>query len=105
MKQHNKAAVYLITANDLLTGDAIFYGGETGWSGDIKDAALFEEMSVAETIALQLNQQQAGQIVGAYPIMANRAKTPLKNREILRTTGPTNYWHGKQEGQRQVRHV
>lgn len=97
MKQHDQEKFYLITANDLLSGDAIFYAGDHGWSGNIAKAVLFTDNAPADEAALKLNQEQASQIVGAYVIAADKTKKPLKNREALRTTGPTNYWHGKQE--------
>ena len=105
MKQREAEKRFLITANDLLSGDAIFYEGEQSWSGDIANSSLFEEAASAEEVATHLNEVQAGKIVGAYVIAADKAKNPLKNREVLRTTGPTNYYHGKQESQKEAHHV
>ena len=105
MKQHEQEKFYLITANDLLSGDAIFYAGNDSWSGDFAQSALFEDSASADETALMLNETQAGQIVGAYVIVADKEKKPLKNREALRTTGPTNYWHGKQEDKKEAVNV
>ena len=105
MKQLDKNEAYLVTANDLLEGDAIFYQGGDAWSGDIKDAALFFDLQEAEQAAATANHKQASQIVGAYVIAATQDKSPVKNREALRTTGPTNYWHGKQTQQGRRQHV
>ena len=105
MKQLDKDKAYLVTANDLLSGDAIFYQGGDAWSGDVKDAALFFDLQEAEQAAATANHKQASQIVGAYVIAANKDKSPVKNREALRTTGPTNYWHGKQTQQGRDQHV
>lgn len=99
MKQLDKNNAYLVTANDLLSGDAIFYQGGDGWSGDIKEAFLFFNLQEAEQAAVTANHKQASSIVGAYVIAATKDKSPVKNREALRTTGPTNYWHGKQTQQ------
>ena len=105
MKRPESEQFYLITANELLRGDAIFYAGEYGWSGDIAKAILFKDSAPADETALMLNQTQASQIVGAYVIAVNQEKKPLKNREALRTTGPTNYWHGKQEDEKEAVNV
>ena len=105
MKQHDQEKFYLITANDLLSGDAIFYSGKTSWSGDIAKAVLFADSAPADEAAAKLNQEQAGQIVGAYVVAADKTKKPLKNREALRTTGPTNYCHGKQEDKKEAVNV
>ena len=105
MKQLDKNNAYLVTANDLLSGDAIFYQGGDGWSGDIKEAFLFFDLQEAEQAAVTANHKQASSIVGAYVIAATKDKSPVKNREALRTTGPTNYWHGKQTQQGRGQHV
>ena len=105
MKQLDKDTAYLITANDLLSGDAIFYQGGKSWSGDIEKAVLFFDQQIAEEAVLRVNQEQASEIVGAYYIVADEDKRPVKNREVLRTTGPTNYWHGKQTQQKGGHHV
>lgn len=105
MKQLDKDKAYLVTANDLLSGDAIFYQGGDAWSGDIKEAVLFFDLQEAEQAAVTANDKQASSIVGAYVIAAHKDKSPVKNREALRTTGPTNYWHGKQTQHGRGHHV
>ena len=105
MKQPEQDKLFVITANELLDGQAVFYGEQRMWTGQISASLLFEDKAEAEAKAAELNHTQAAKIVGAYVILVDGAKTPIKHREALRTTGPTNYWHGKQEEQKDAYHV
>ena len=90
-------ASFAITSNDLLSGDAVYFSTEEEWGLDIADAKRFESDSFAQAMAEECNRSFADKIVGAYVIALDEAGYPISNREGLRTTGPSNYFHGKQQ--------
>lgn len=91
--------LHVVTANDLLDGDAVWLTAVGDWSL-LADAALVLETAEDAARALAAAQAQPGRIVGAYlaeVARINGRPVPVKTREALRTTGPSNYHHGKQE--------
>jgi len=89
----------VVTANDLLDGDAVWLTPAGEWSL-LPDTALVLENAEDAARALEAAQAQPGQIVGAYladVALANGRPVPVHTREALRTRGPSNYHHGKQE--------
>lgn len=89
---------FAITSNDLLSGDAVYFSPDEEWQLDIADAKRFESDSHAHEVAASCSQLFAHKIVGAYVIALDETGQPISNREGLRTTGPSNYFHGKQQG-------
>ncbi len=89
----------VVTANHLLDGDAI-YQTETGWSRDVTEAELLTDEAHAELRLIEASQQTEI-VVGAYLAdmddVGGKA-APNHFRETFRTTGPSNYFHGKQAG-------
>ncbi|WP_108482155.1 DUF2849 domain-containing protein [Oceaniglobus ichthyenteri] len=88
----------VITANALLSGDAIWLTADDQWSGNISEAELIEDEAHGQ-IRL-LDALMNGDVVGAY--LADAAPgadgpQPVHFREAFRTRGPSNYAHGKQE--------
>lgn len=90
----------VITANDLLEGDVVYWTKNGTWSRLHSEAELYEdEKSASEALALAASQ--AGIIVGAYLADAKAGEdgtpVPVHFREAFRTRGPSNYPnHGKQ---------
>ena len=90
----------VVTANDLLDGDAVWLTEDDRWTRDIAEAELIEDEAVAED-RLIFALGQGDRVVGAY--LADAAPTkngpaPTHFREDFRTRGPSNYFHGKQAG-------
>ncbi len=89
----------VITSNDLLEGDVIYLAPDGEWVREIGKALLYEDEAAARA-ALVIADRQRNRHVGAYLADARRDEDgrpdPLHYREIFRTRGPTNYFHGKQ---------
>ncbi len=90
----------VVTANDLLEGDAVWLTSRDTWSRDMGQAELIEDEAVAQD-RLLFGISQAGVVVGAYLVEAKpseKGPVPVHFREEFRTRGPSNYPHGKQVG-------
>ncbi|MBT8458461.1 MAG: DUF2849 domain-containing protein [Boseongicola sp.] len=90
----------VLTANDLIEGDAVWLTADETWSRDMADAELLEDEAVAqERLIFSLTQSDV--VVGAYLVDAEASPAgpvPVHFRETFRTRGPSNYAHGKQVG-------
>ena len=89
----------IITANDLLEGDVVYFTAAATWSRDIQKAEVFSDEAIAQVRLIEA-MAQANTIVGAYlmPIqLTKNGQAPTHFREEFRTKGPSNYAHGKQE--------
>lgn len=90
----------VLTANDLLDGDAVWLTSADVWSRNMAEAELFTDEAVAQD-RLLFAMAQANVVVGAYLVDArttDTGPTPVHFRETFRTRGPSNYPHGKQVG-------
>ena len=88
----------VLTANDLLQGDVIYRDLRGGWTRDHLNAELFSDEQKAEA-ALDAAGSEAATVVGPYLAdakMGPNGPEPIHFREAFRTTGPSNYPHGKQ---------
>ena len=93
----------VITANALVAGDVIYLTTEQTWTRTHAEAALFTD----EDLANQRLKWAAtdNQIVGVYladAVSGENGPEPIHFREAFRTRGPSNYFHGKQEGVQDV---
>lgn len=90
----------VLTANDLVDGDAVWLTADDAWSRTISDAELLEDEAVAQDrLVFALSQPDV--VVGAYLADAQpsaNGPAPVHFRETFRTRGPSNYSHGKQVG-------
>ena len=87
----------IITANDLLEGDVVYFTAAATWSRDIQKAEVFSDEAIAQVRLIEA-MAQANFIVGAYlmPIQYTKdGHAPTHFREEFRTKGPSNYAHGK----------
>lgn len=87
----------VVTANHLLEGDVI-YQTATGWTRRLSEAELLTDKADADLRLIDA-LQQTDAVVGAYLAdvkLVNNALEPTHFREEFRTTGPSNYAHGKQ---------
>jgi hypothetical protein len=90
----------VMTANDLINGDAVWLTATDDWTRDMSLAELFDDEAVAQD-RLLFAMSQADVVVGAYLVDAkatNKGPAPVHFRETFRTRGPSNYPHGKQVG-------
>jgi hypothetical protein len=88
----------VITANALLSGEAVWFTAQDGWSRDIARAELLEDEAHADLRLLEA-QAQRDKVAGVYLAEVKRGAKgpePLHFREAFRTRGPSNYFHGKQ---------
>ena len=88
-----KDTLYILTANDLLEGDAIFLG-ETGWLRDHRAARIAGTPDEAKALeAIGAAAKAAMKIVDPYlvevALEADGTPTPIRQRERIRTRGPT----------------
>ena len=89
----------VLTANDLLEGDAIYRAADGGWTRHHLNAKLFVDAEAAQ-VALVAAEQEAGVAVGPYladAVCTSDGPRPVHFREAFRARGPSNYAHGKQE--------
>ncbi|KPD12474.1 DUF2849 domain-containing protein [Phaeobacter sp. 11ANDIMAR09] len=89
----------VITANDLLEGDVIYFTAEDTWTRELSEAELITDEAVAPLRLLDAEKQNI-KIVGAYLADAQAGPNgpePTHFREDFRRKGPSNYSHGKQE--------
>ena len=88
----------ILTANDLLEGDAIYWTADQTWSRHFNESLVFAQEEAADA-ALKTAQSQPHIAVGAYLTDAKEGPNgpePVHFREVFRTKGPSNYNHGKQ---------
>ncbi|MBY6134723.1 DUF2849 domain-containing protein [Leisingera sp. XS_AS12] len=94
----------VITANDLLEGDVIYFTADDTWTRDMSEAELITDEAEAQLRLIEAEKQNL-KIVGAYLADAKAGPNgpePTHFREEFRRTGPSNYFHGKQEAQANV---
>ena len=94
----------IITANDLLEGDVIYFTAQDTWTRDLSEAELITDEAEAQLRLIEAEKQNI-RIVGAYLADAKAGPNgpePTHFREEFRRTGPSNYFHGKQEAQANV---
>lgn len=88
----------VVTANALLEGDAIWLTANDEWTRDMSEAELIDDEAHAQ-LRLLFAESQVSTVVGAYLADASptpKGPAPVHFRETFRTTGPSNYHHGKQ---------
>lgn len=88
----------VITANALLSGDAVWLTPEGRWSTELSQAELLTDEAQA-TAKLAAAEARASEVVGVYLAEARataNGPAPVHFREAFRARGPSNYPHGKQ---------
>lgn len=89
----------VVTANHLLEGDVIYQTASDEWTRDLAEAEILTDEADAQLRLLNA-EQQADLLVGAYladVTPGENGPEPTHFREDFRATGPSNYFHGKQE--------
>ena len=89
----------ILTANYLLSGKGIYLTSEKKWIENLSNAAVFDNQEDADN-ALTFAETQINKLQSAYlidvVITSDGRPKPKSNQELIRETGPTNYFHGKQ---------
>ena len=88
----------VVTANDLLLGDAVYLTADDRWTRHHHEAELIEDEAHAAIREL-FGAKQKNIVVGVYLAdarMGANGPEPVHFREAFRTRGPSNYKHGKQ---------
>lgn len=86
------------TGNDLYEGDVVYFSKDGAWSrfhGDADYALNAEDASALLKAASAFPQQVVGVYLADAEIRDGRP-VPVHFREVFRTRGPSNYYHGKQ---------
>ncbi len=88
----------VVSANQLLEGDAVWLTADDRWTRDMAEAELIEDEAVAQ-LRLLFAKGQPAVVVGPELVdaVADAAGRPVPThfREAFRTHGPTNYLLGK----------
>ncbi len=89
----------ILTANYLLSGKVIYLNSEKKWTENSANADIFDSQEDADD-ALTFAETQINKLQSAYLIdvllTSDGTLKPKSNQELIRATGPTNYFHGKQ---------
>ncbi|MBO6484644.1 MAG: DUF2849 domain-containing protein [Pelagibacteraceae bacterium] len=89
----------ILTANYLLSGKGIYLTSEKKWIENLSNAAVFDNQEDADNALTfaetQINKLQSAYLIDVIITSDGRPK-PKSNQELIRATGPTNYFHGKQ---------
>ena len=89
----------VVTANDLLEGDVVYLTVDDTWTRDLSQAELLTDEAHADLRLIEASRQ-GNIVVGAYLAEMKPGPDgpePTHFREDFRRTGPSNYFHGKQE--------
>ncbi len=89
----------VVTANDLRSGEVIYLRFPHDWTLELSKASVITDVDLAQA-GLAFAQGQSNVVVGAYlSDVVAEADGPKAShfRDTFRSTGPSNYRHGKQE--------
>ena len=90
-------SAFVVTANDLLSGDVVYFTPNGSWSVLVSEAQTYGANEQAGEVSEISNKAHAHLVVGVYVLAIGEDGVPLSTKERLRATGPSNYFHGKQE--------
>lgn len=88
----------VVTASHLMEGDVIYLTADDRWTRHLSEAELIEDEAHAQ-LRLLVAEGQPGTVIGPYLADAQPGPdgpAPTHFREAFRSTGPSNYVHGKQ---------
>jgi len=91
----------VVTANDLIEGDAVWRRPDGGWTRSLTEAEVLPDPETAEARLAQA-LAEPDRVVGAYLADVQCGPGGPRSahfREAFRTRGPSNYPHGKQAGE------
>ena len=83
----------VVTANDLRTGEVLYYSAAHTWTNRFYNAVIVEKDTAAEALLSQAQEDELKNlVVGVYAIdvtLENGKPSPVKFREQLRVYGPS----------------
>ena len=94
----------VVTANDLRVGDVVYLTEADDWTRHLAEAEVLQDETTAQA-RLAVGSADGLKIIGAYLADVTPAETgpePRHFREEFRRTGPSNYFHSKQESKENV---
>jgi len=86
------------TGNDLLQGDVVYFTEQGDWTREHAEAAVAHDEAAAQAL-LDIASAFPDRVVGVYLAdteLRDGRPAPVHFREVFRTRGPSNYFHGKQ---------
>ena len=89
----------VVTASDLLEGDAVYLTSDDRWVREISRAEVITDEAHAQLRLLHAEAQQ-DRVVGPYlaeVAIGENGPEPVHFREQFRLAGPSNLRHGKRE--------
>ena len=89
----------VVTANDLREGDVVYLTETNNWTRHLSEAEVLQDEATAKA-RLAAVSGDVLKIIGVYLADVTAAETgpePRHFREEFRRTGPSNYFHGKQQ--------
>ena len=89
----------VVTANDLIMGDVVYFTKESAWTRDLNEAEVLIDQADADLRQMEAAAQNHA-VVGVYladVTVEDGQPKPAHFREAFRSKGPSNYFHGKQE--------
>lgn len=82
----------IVSANDLMEGDVVYFAREGGWTRSLAEAAVAETEARAEALLASAAAEQHV-VVGPYladvALTPGAAPEPIHYREVFRTRGPS----------------
>lgn len=94
----------VVTANDLREGDVVYLTETNNWTRHLSEAEVLQDKATAKA-RLAAGSGDVLKIIGVYLADVTAAETgpePRHFREEFRRTGPSNYFHGKQQSAENV---
>lgn len=91
MKGAGAGWAQIVSANDLLVGDVVYFTEAGGWTRSLAEAALARDEGAAEALLARAARQQ-DRVVDPYladVALDGPAPRPLHFREVFRAHGPT----------------
>ena len=84
----------VLTANDVRSGDIVFWSADDSWTTDINRALISQGTETAETLLSKGQAEEAAnRVVGTYLVALrpddSTGPVPLKLRELRRLAGPS----------------
>ena len=84
---------HIVTANNLATGEVVFYATAHGWTNRFHKAQILNSLTEAEALLAQAQIDETNNlVVGAYLIdvrIESNIPVPVSLREKLRVNGPS----------------
>ncbi len=99
-RKSQKPTHFLLTANDLLNGDVVFWGQKAAWTQDFTDALVVsDENAEKKLVEIGQKEEKNNIVVGAYivPLIQEQEGQfkPVELRELRRCEGPSILNHIK----------